>query len=360
MTSRSNSSRAFAHPHRFRAWLTVALDVLIAAMSIGAWLYMFLGPGAMGLLSGAGFVSLRYYTILSNLFVGLASLYCLTEDLRVALNTGEVHGRAARSAAIPGAEDTSAVLIESGALGGVLTAYGRPSPGARRRPALRIIASATVMVTLTVVLTFLGPTKGYAPLFAGPSLFLHLVVPLVALVNCIVSRAGRRVRCGVALLAMIPTVLYGAYYIGNILINGIGEGPATNDWYGFTIFGWKFVPVVYVAAILLTGLFGLILFLLGEPLNICHLCSPMYRKVAIRQAFFVFRVAPCSSKFTDVVRCSPVHFSSFLDFSKKGNKNIFHLPPILAHFEQKSICSRTASLNEIFHVSLKSTRWGRR
>lgn len=77
-------------------------------------------------------------------------------------------------------------------------------------------------------------------------------------------------------------------------------------------------------------------FRLGEPLNICHLCSPMYRKVAIRQAFFVFRVAPCSSKFTDVVRCSSVHFSSFLDFSKKGNKNIFHLPPILALFRAKT------------------------
>ena len=74
---------------------------------------------------------------------------------------------------------------------------------------------------------------------------------------------------------------------------------------------------------------------LGEPLNICHLCSPMYRKVAIRQAFFIFRVAPCSSKFTGVVRCSPVHFSSFLDFSKKGNKNIFYLLPILAHFRVK-------------------------
>lgn len=76
-------------------------------------------------------------------------------------------------------------------------------------------------------------------------------------------------------------------------------------------------------------------FRLGEPLNICHLSSPMYRKVAIRQAFFIFRVAPCSSKFTGVVRCSPVHFSSFLDFSKKGNKNIFYLPPILAHFRVK-------------------------
>ena len=93
---------------------------------------------------------------------------------------------------------------------------------------------------------------------------------------------------------------------------------------------------------------------LGEPLNICHLCSPMYRKVAIRQAFFVFRVAPCSSKFTGVVRCSPVHFSSFLDFSKKGNKNIFHLPPILAQFRAKiHLQSNRESKQNISHLPEK-------
>ena len=92
-------------------------------------------------------------------------------------------------------------------------------------------------------------------------------------------------------------------------------------------------------------------FRLGEPLNICHLCSPMYRKVAIRQAFFVFRVAPCSSKFTGVVRCSPVHFSSFLDFSKKENKNIFYLPPILALFRAKThLQSNRESKQNISHL----------
>ena len=97
--------------------------------------------------------------------------------------------------------------------------------------------------------------------------------------------------------------------------------------------------------------FGPLAFRLGEPLNICHLCSPMYRKVAIRQAFFVFRVAPCSSKFTGVVRCSPVHFSSFLDFSKKGNKNIFHLPPILALFRAKThLQSNRESKQNISHL----------
>lgn len=100
--------------------------------------------------------------------------------------------------------------------------------------------------------------------------------------------------------------------------------------------------------------FELTAFRLGEPLNICHLCSPMYRKAAIRQAFSVFRVAPCSSKFTGVVRCSPVHFSSFLDFSKKGNKNIFHLPPILAFFRAKiHLQSNRESKQNISHLPEK-------
>ena len=95
-------------------------------------------------------------------------------------------------------------------------------------------------------------------------------------------------------------------------------------------------------------------FRLGEPLNICHLCSPMYRKAFIRQAFFVFRVAPCSSEFTDVVRCSSVHFSSFLDVSKKGNKNIFHLPPILALFRAKThLQSNRESKQNISHLPEK-------
>lgn len=75
---------------------------------------------------------------------------------------------------------------------------------------------------------------------------------------------------------------------------------------------------------------------LGELLKSCHACSRMFKKAFIFLAFFAFRVAPCSSKFTGVVRYSPVYFSSFLDFSKKGNKNIFYLPPILALFRAKT------------------------
>ncbi len=57
---------------------------------------------------------------------------------------------------------------------------------------------------------------------------------------------------------------------------------------------------------------------LGEPLNLCHLCSPMYRKAAFHQAFFEFRICFGSPKFTFVVRSLCLHFSRLLDFAKKG------------------------------------------
>lgn len=74
---------------------------------------------------------------------------------------------------------------------------------------------------------------------------------------------------------------------------------------------------------------------LGELLNNCHTCSPVFKKASNHQAFFTFRIASCSPKFTVVVRCLPAQISSFLDFAKKGKKNNFHLPPILAVLSAK-------------------------
>ncbi len=261
MTNKTDSSQVFAPQNRIRPWLAVILDILIALMSIGARLAMFIGADRVGSFSSAGIGSLRYYTVLSNLFVGLVSLYCLPEDLHRARSTGAVYERAARSAAIP--EDTATALIESGALGGVISTYGAPHPALRRRPALRIIASSTVMVTLAVVLCFLGPIFGYPYMFMGSNLYLHLLAPLAAMLNCWITRAGSRVRPRVALFAMIPTLLYGIFYVGNILLNGVGQGMGTNDWYGFTMFGWDFVPVIFAVIVAVTGFFALLLFRLG-------------------------------------------------------------------------------------------------
>ena len=39
-------------------------------------------------------------------------------------------------------------------------------------------------------------------------------------------------------LAVIPMLLYGLCYLVNILVNGVGEGRAANDWYGFVRWGF--------------------------------------------------------------------------------------------------------------------------
>ena len=60
-----------------------------------------------------------------------------------------------------------------------------------------------------------------------------------------------------SLVGVLPVLVYGAFYYGNILLNGVGERPYTNDWYGFTLFGEQFMPVVLAVMLLATWVFAL-------------------------------------------------------------------------------------------------------
>ena len=54
-------------------------------------------------------------------------------------------------------------------------------------------------------------------------------------------------------IAAVPTFIYGACYMLNILINGMGgEWPNTNDFYAFLSWGWP-VGMVIFAVITLTA-----------------------------------------------------------------------------------------------------------
>ena len=53
--------------------------------------------------------------------------------------------------------------------------------------------------------------------------------------------------------------MYAVYYVLNMVINGIGEWPATNDWYGFLNWGIGPGAVITAAAFGITYLIGLVL-----------------------------------------------------------------------------------------------------
>ena len=174
-----------------RTRLALICKGVLVLLTAYAWGQMILRAG--GVLSSTGLRSLRYFTVLSNLLCGISAFIHLIVLL---------------------AKGTAPVRILR----------------------LSYVAAAAVGVTLMVVLLFLGPLYGYGAMLQGANLWFHLVIPLLAVLDHWLLEPGRERSRREIPLAVIPTVLYGVCYLANILLNGVGEWPDTNDWYLF--FHW--------------------------------------------------------------------------------------------------------------------------
>ncbi len=128
--------------------------------------------------------SLRFFTILSNLFSAFASL-CVLLTLR---ETGLPYG----------------VWL------------------------LRYAAAVSVTVTFLTVMVFLGPTVGYKSQLEGSGLFFHLSGPLLALLSFCFLERWYTLRFAVSLLGILPVLLYGLVYYHRVVVTGKWE-----DFYGF-------------------------------------------------------------------------------------------------------------------------------
>ena len=114
---------------------------------------------------------------------------------------------------------------------------------------LKYVGTAAVSVTMLTVLLFLGPTFGYRELLRGRDFFLHLVLPLLALVSfCVFER--RALSFPTALLGLLPVVLYSALYINRVLC--APESRRWEDFYGFNKGGkWPLSLAAMLAGTLL-------------------------------------------------------------------------------------------------------------
>ncbi len=190
-----------------RRRVSLALELLVAVMTPAAWCLMVFRGNHGGALSTTGLVSLRYFTVLSNLLAGAASLCCLC---------------------------------------------------LRRRPGwlirLRLTAAAAVALTFLTVLLMLGPLYGFLSMYRGANLWFHLILPLASCVGFVLLDGPRPLPRSAAWPAVLPMLLYGLGYCGNILAHGKGQGPATNDWYGFLNWGWAIGAVIFAALGLVTWL----------------------------------------------------------------------------------------------------------
>ena len=104
----------------------------------------------------------------------------------------------------------------------------------------KFMAAAAVGLTFLVIIGFLGPMYGLLKMYRGANFFFHLILPLTAMaefVFCLGDAESKTIPFRWTLYTMIPVAVYGALYLGNNMINGIGEWPHTNDFYGFLNWG---------------------------------------------------------------------------------------------------------------------------
>ena len=190
--------------------VSLLLNAFIAVTVPYAWLKMMFSAG--GLLSSSGWGALKYFTVLSNLLMGLASLIYI-----------------------------AALVI------------GKGVP--RRAAVLKHTATTAVALTFMTVMAFLGPVFGYGTMFSGANLWFHLLVPIAAIVDYAFFFENPDSKFSDTFAAIIPMLAYSAFYLANILINGKGEWPDTNDWYGFL--SWGAIPGLGIFAAMLLATWGM-------------------------------------------------------------------------------------------------------
>lgn len=220
---------------RARRIAAIACSAFIGVMEFVAW-GMMLGNTGSKLLAVYGLENLKFFTVLSNLLLGVVSLV-----YAAFLIAAMVRGRRAEGAA--GAEN-AAVACWRVPLG--------------LQVAKLVAVTATTLTFLTVML-FLAPLFGYGALLQNANLYFHLVLPVLGIVEFVFLDEGPRLRLSHAALAVVPSVLYGTFYLVNVLVNGVGEWPNPNDWYGFAHWG---IPVgigIFAAITLATWLIAIVL-----------------------------------------------------------------------------------------------------
>lgn len=101
---------------------------------------------------------------------------------------------------------------------------------------LKFVATVSVCLTFLVVFLYLGKIAegGIMSLLQNSNLFFHLIVPLLSIISFVFFERTNKIKFSYVISGLIPVLLYGIYYIINILIHmENGVVLPKYDWYWF-------------------------------------------------------------------------------------------------------------------------------
>lgn len=184
-----------------RIKLSIISNTLIVIFTVFATVIMYTGFKFMDgdlPLTINGLEAFKYFTVESNVMMGIISLVFIVFEIRLQKNKIEK---------IPN------------------WIYG-----------LKLVFTVGVALTMLTTAIFLAPTTpyGYFSMFKNANLFYHFLTPLLSIITFVFFEGTNKIRFRYTFVSVIPMFLYAIYYVGNVLAHiENGNINMIYDWYGF-------------------------------------------------------------------------------------------------------------------------------
>ena len=128
---------------------------------------------------------------------------------------------------------------------------------------VKLMAASATGLTFIIIAAFLQPLYPDLNLYKGGNLFFHLIVPIIAMIEFVLIKT-EQIPFGYTFLSAVLALVYGTGYCMNILINGKGVWPDTNDWYGFLNWGWPVGIAIFAFVVLMDWIMACLLRFLNK------------------------------------------------------------------------------------------------
>ena len=136
---------------------------------------------------------------------------------------------------------------------------------------LKLMSTTAVSLTLIVVLAYLAPISqgGLKSMLQNSNLFFHLIIPALSIINFTIFENTNKLKIKDTLYGLIPTIIYAILYVINLIIHiENNEISPKYDWYWFAQNGILQAILTAITIITTTYIITLLLWKLNKRRNI--------------------------------------------------------------------------------------------
>lgn len=130
---------------------------------------------------------------------------------------------------------------------------------------IKLMGTSAVMLTFLVTIFFLVPQyKNPKVLFYNSNFFFHLIVPILACISFVFFEKTNTIHFVYTLYGILPTFIYAIYYVIEIYCH-LDHGKVSKhyDFYNFTFGNIKLMPISASVVLLISYLITLSLWILN-------------------------------------------------------------------------------------------------